>query len=503
MADATLYAIIVSLLSLIILYSFLTRKPKNLPPGPPSLPIIGHLHLLKFPFHRTLCNLSNKYGPIVSLWFGVRHFVVVSSLPLAEECFTKNDIVLANRPRLFISKHLAYDNSTLILLPYGAEWRNLRKIATIEVLSTHRLNVLSRIRRDEAKRLILRLARNGSGDFHLVELKTLFTELTFNVIMRMISGKRYYGEGVSVDEAEARESRELIKQIHLSGSTSYLGDFLPILKWIDPRGIKKTVAELGKRVDTFVQGLVDEHRRRKGDPELADSMISHLLRLQESEPENYSDLMIKGLVNVMLVAGTDTSSVTLEWAMTNLLNNLDKMEKARAEIDSVIGHDRLMEESDVSKLPYLQCIISETLRLNTTVPLLVPHESSADCTMGGYLVPRGTIVFVNAWAIHRDPKLWEDPTTFRPERFEGSDGEKCQKLILPFGLGRRACPGASLAQRVMGLTLGLLIQCFDWERVSEEEIDMTEGKGTTMPKLVPLESMCRVRPLLEKLIPKY
>ncbi|XP_030532134.1 cytochrome P450 81E8-like [Rhodamnia argentea] len=502
MADATLYVAIVSLLFVIILHSFLRRKPKNLPPGPPSLPVIGHLHLLKFPLHRTLYNLSNGYGPIMSLRFGVRRVMVVSSLPLAEECFTKNDVVLANRPRLFIAKHLAYNYSTLIALPYGAEWRNIRRIATIEVLSTHRLNILSRIRRDEAERLMLRLARNGFGDFHRVELKTLFTELTFNVIMRMISGKRYYGEGVSVDEAEAREFREIIKQIVANGGTSYGSDFLPILNWIDHKGFKKMIAELGKRANAFIQGLVDEHKRRKGDPEFADSMISHLLHLQESQPENYPDLMIKALVIVMLVAGTDTSSLTLEWAMANLLNNPDKLEKAQAEIDSVVGHDRQMEESDVSKLSYLQCIIFETLRLSTTVPLLLPHESSADCTLGDYLVPRGTIVLVNAWAIHRDPELWEDPRTFKPERFEGGNGEKHQKLVLPFGLGRRACPGAPLAQRVMGLTLGLLLQCFDWKRVSEGEIDMTEGKGVTMPKVVPLELMCKVRPPMEKLVPK-
>ncbi|KAF8012398.1 hypothetical protein BT93_I0525 [Corymbia citriodora subsp. variegata] len=502
MADATLYVIIVSLLSVIILHSFLRRKPKNLPPSPPSLPIIGHLHLLKFPLHRPLHNLSNKYGPIMSLWFGVRRVVVVSSLPLAEECFTKNDIVLANRPKLLFGKHLAYDHSTLTLLPYGAEWRNLRKIATIEVLSTHRLNILSCIRRDEAERLILRLARNGFGDFHRVELKTLFTELTFNVIMRMISGKRYYGEGVSVDEAEAREFREIIKQIVANGGTNYGGDFLPILNWIDYGGVKKTMARLGKRADAFIQGLVDEHKRRKGDPEFADSMISHLLRLQESEPENYSDLMIKALVIVMLVAGTDTSSVTLEWAMANLLSNLDKLEKAQAEIDSIIGHGRLIEESDVSKLPYLQCVIFETLRLSTTAPLLLPHESSDDCTIGEYLVPCGTIVLVNAWAIHRDPELWEEPTTFKPERFEGGNGKEHQKLVLPFGIGRRACPGEPLAQRVMGLTLGLLLQCFDWKRVSKEEIDMTEGKGVTMPKVMPLELMCKVRSPMEKIVPK-
>ncbi|KAL3722038.1 hypothetical protein ACJRO7_034396 [Eucalyptus globulus] len=490
MADATLYAIIVSLLSLIILHSFLRRKPKNLPPGPPSLPIIGHLHLLKFPLHRTLYNLSNEHGPIMSLWFGVRHIMVVSSLPLAEECFTKNDIVLSNRPKLLSGKHISYNNSTLLRLPYGAEWRNLRKITTIEVLSTHRLNMLSHTWRDEAERLMLRLARNGFRDFHRVELKTLFTELTFNVIMRMISGKRYYGEDVSVDKAEASEFREIIKQIVENGGTSYEGDFLPILDWIDYKGFKKMIVRLGKRADAFLQNLVDEHRRRKGDPEFADSMISHLLRLQEAQPENYSDLMIKALVLVMLGAGTDTTSVTLEWVMTNLLNNPDKLKKAQDEIDSIIGHDRLMEEPDVSKLSYRQCIIFETFRLSTTVPLLVPHESSAECTIGEYTVPRGTIVLVNAWAIHRDPELWEDPKTFEPERFEGGNGEKHQKLVLPFGLGWRACPGAPLAQRVMGLT------------VSKEEIDMTEGNGLTMPKVVPLELMCKVRPPMENLIPK-
>ncbi|XP_018717926.2 cytochrome P450 81D1-like [Eucalyptus grandis] len=171
--------------------------------------------------------------------------------------------------------------------------------------------------------------------------------------------------------------------------------------------------------------------------------------------------------------------------MTNLLNIPDKFKKAPDEIDSIIGHDRLMEESDVSKLSYLQCIIFETLRLSTTVPLLLPHESSADCTTGEYMVPCGTIVLVNAWAIHMDPELWEDPKAFKLEPFEGGNGEKHQKLVLPFGLERRACPGAPLAQRVMGLTLGLLLQCFDWKRVSKEEIDMTKGKGVTMPKVVP------------------
>ncbi|XP_010030512.2 cytochrome P450 81E8 [Eucalyptus grandis] len=502
MENTILYAVLLPVLSLVILYFFLTREPKNLPPSPPSFPIIGHLHHLKLPLHRTFHSLSAKYGPIMTLRFGVRRFVVVSSLPLAEECFTKNDIVLANRPKMFKGKHLGYNNTTLVSAPYGNHWRNLRKIATIEVLSSHRLNLLSHVRRDEIHRLMLRLAHGGFQSHHRVELRTLFSELTFNIMMRMIAGKRYYGEGVTIDEAEARDARKLIKQIAGTGGLSYAGDFLPILKLVDYNGVKKRVLELKEKIDAFIQGLIDEHRRKKGDPEFADSMISHLLHLQESQPEDYSDFTIKGLVFALLVAGTDTSSVTLEWIMANLLNNPEKLKKAQDDIDSIIGQDRLMEESDVSNLPYLQCIIFETLRLNTTTPLLVPHVSSADCTIGGHFVPRETIVMVNAWAIHRDPKLWEDPLSFKPERFEGSGGEKQYKLILPFGLGRRACPGAPLAQRVMGWTLGLLLQCFDWKRLSEEEIDMREGRGTIMPKEVPLEIMCKIRPFMNRLVPK-
>ncbi|PON46381.1 Cytochrome P450, E-class, group I [Trema orientale] len=181
--------------------------------------------------------------------------------------------------------------------------------------------------------------------------------------------------------------------------------------------------------------------------------------------------------------------------MSNLLNHPRVLKKARAELDSHVGQQQLVDESDLSKLPYLHGIISETLRLYPAAPLLVPHYSSSDCTIGGYDVPRDTIVLVNAWAIHRDPTLWEDAETFKPERFENS-GESEGYKLMPFGLGRRACPGMGLAQRVVGLTLGSLIQCFEWERISEEKIDMAEGKGLTMPKAVPLEAMCKARPIM-------
>jgi cytochrome P450 len=208
----------------------------------------------------------------------------------------------------------------------------------------------------------------------------------------------------------------------------------------------------------------------------------------------YASIVLKSLI----LAGTDTSAVTLEWTLSALLNHPQILSKARDEIDNKVGLNRLVEESDLSHLPYLQNIVSESLRLYPASPLLVPHVASEDCKVGGYHMPRGTMLLTNAWAIHRDPKIWDDPTSFKPERFE-KEGE-AQKL-LGFGLGRRACPGSGLAQRLASLTIGSLIQCFEWERIGEEEVDMTEGGGgVIMPKAIPLVAMCKARPVVGKIL---
>ncbi|KAM7514381.1 hypothetical protein LguiA_003964 [Lonicera macranthoides] len=220
-------------------------------------------------------------------------------------------------------------------------------------------------------------------------------------------------------------------------------------------------------------------------------LLDTMLSLQESEPEYYTDDIIKGNILTLLLAGTDTSASTIEWAMSLLLNHPEVLEKTRAELDNNVGQDHLVDESDLSKLPYLQCIVNETLRLFPAAPLLLPHLSSDDCTVGGFDIPRGTMLLANAWAIHRDPKVWDDPTNFRPERFESGQNEGYK--FVPFGMGRRQCPGAVLANRVVSLSLAALIQCFEWERVGNELVDLSEGKGLTMPKEKPLVAMCKPR----------
>ncbi|KAK1587079.1 hypothetical protein Q3G72_009297 [Acer saccharum] len=259
--------------------------------------------------HRTFHNLAKKYGPIFSLRFGSRLVVVVSSASAAEECFTKNDIVFANRPKLLLGKHIGYNNTTLTLAPYGDHWRNLRRITTIEVFSSIRLNMFLPIRRDETKRLLEKLSRSSSqGGFFKVELKTMFSELTFNIMMRMVAGKRYYGDDVE-DEEEARRFRKIMKEATSYGGASNPRDFLPILNWIDGGDFTNKLVNLSKRIDEFLQGLIDEHRIKKAGLESTNTMIDHLLSLQESQPEYYTDQIIKGLIMVMLLAGTETFQI--------------------------------------------------------------------------------------------------------------------------------------------------------------------------------------------------
>ncbi|KAJ4821442.1 Cytochrome P450 [Rhynchospora pubera] len=209
-------------------------------------------------------------------------------------------------------------------------------------------------------------------------------------------------------------------------------------------------------------------------------------------------MVLSRTMRSLLQAGTDTSSNSVEWAMTLLLNNPQVLKKAVAEIDAHVGSERLIQESDMPNLLYLHCILNEVLRLYPGGPLLVPHQSRENVSLGGYEIPKGTMLLVNAYQIHRDQSLWDEPTKFKPERFEGK--QELAKRMIPFGMGRRRCPGEGLAIREVGLILGTFIQCFDWERIGEEFIDLTEGSGLTLPKAVPLEAMYRPRYAMMKVL---
>ncbi|ESR66693.1 cytochrome P450 family 81 subfamily D polypeptide 8 [Citrus sinensis] len=499
---------LILLIALYIVATHLNNKIKNLPPNPfPALPIVGHLYLIfkNKPLHRTLSQLSSKHGPVLLLNLGTRRVLLLSSPSAVEECFTKSDVVFANRPRILLGEHLGYNSTSLVWSPYGSHWRNLRKLLSHDILSNTSLQTLSCcIRKDEVRSLIQRLINNQN---QTVDMKSAFLDFTLNVITRMMAGKRYFGDDVAARVAEEAERfREMMAEtVRVGGGVNAL-DVLPVLKWLAFGAAERKFIALQEKRDRFMQDLIEDNKRKMGIDHANDrrmkTMVEVLLSLQDqSDAQFYKDETIKSLMLVFLVAANDTSLGTIEWAMSLLLNNPDILEKARSEIDNQIGFDRFVDELDLTKLPYLRCIILETLRLYPAGPFLLPHESSEECTVGGFRIPRGTMLLVNIWAIQNDPKIWENPTKFNPERFEGIEGARDHGFkFMPFGSGRRSCPGEALSMRIVGLTLGSLIQCFEWERVGEKMEDMAEASGLVLAKVQPLQAKCRPRPAMLKLL---
>ncbi|MQL98217.1 hypothetical protein Taro_030925 [Colocasia esculenta] len=640
------YAAVVSFLLFLIPFAFFflyssssgSNNPAKkhrppLPPSPPNrLPVLGHLQLLKPPLPRTLADLCRRHGTsVLFLRLGTRRALVVSSPSAVEECFTVNDVAFASRPRSLASEILSYGRTTITNSPYGRLWRDLRRIATVEVLSTHRLQVLSAVRAQEVRSLVRGLFwahPGGSSPARTADLSQRLYGLTLNNMTRMTTGKRYYGEGAEETE-EARRFREIEEEsLRLRGLTNRW-DYLPWLRWFDVKGVARRMRWLRDTRDVFLQRVVEERRsRRKRGKEAATAegeevvdeggwrrtAVDVLLSLQEEDPAYYTDDIIKSFIlqlerrrrllhggdpsckilcltswkhPIVLAAelrssmeeglpsdrkstsgeltewicrgkksrsnlrglamhkeggrgidavaaqrgdlegkkchnhhffkegvvspGSDTTASTIEWAMTLLLNHPPAMQALVAELDAeVCPPGRMLEEADLPRLPYLHAVVCETLRLHPAAPVIVPHESTADCTVHGFHVPRGTTLLVNAWAIHRDPDHWgQDADRFRPERFLQRQVQEVEGGVdrlsstphpyrfIPFGAGRRRCPGEGLAMRVAALVVGTLVRCFEWGRVGEGEEDMKEGtEGITSPKAKPLEAMYRPRDVM-------
>ncbi|XP_062214519.1 cytochrome P450 81Q32-like [Phragmites australis] len=504
------YVAVLSFLFLFSIHCLLGRRSskingknkgiQRLPPSPPAIPVLGHLHLLGKPIHAALARLAARYGPVVSLRLGSRDAVVVSSAECARECFTEHDVCFANRPRFPSLLLVSFDGATLPMCGYGPYWRNLRRVATVQLLSAHRVSCMLPTISAEVRAMVRRMYRAAAaapGGAARVELKRRLFELSLSALMETIAQTKTSRAEADADTDMSPESQEFKKAldefIPLIGAAN-VWDYLPVLRWFDVFGMrKKIVAAVSKR-DAFLRRLIDAERRRldvDGGEGENKSMIAVLLSMQKSEPEVYTDTTIMALCSSMFTGGSETTATTAEWAMSLLLNHPEVLKRAQAEMDASVGNSRLVGPDDVPRLGYLQCILSETLRLYPAVPTLVPHESTADCTVGGHHVPSGTMLLVNAYAIHRAPAAWADPAAFRPERFE--DGSAEGRLLMPFGMGRRKCPGETLALRTLGLVLGTLIQCFDWDTVGGAKVNMTEGGGITLPKAVPLEAMCKPR----------
>ncbi|KAG6509700.1 cytochrome P450 81Q32-like [Zingiber officinale] len=486
MFEAVLWGLLIFSVSLIVFSKFSHVAAYRYPV---RLPVVGHLYLLirhRYLHHALAC-LSDRYGPSpLLLYFGSRRTLVVSSSAAVRQCFTYLDLNFTNRPMLLSGIHLNYNCTTMITLPYGPEWINLRRFAALHIFSPAHLQAFSQLLSNRLRVLLRSLFRGGGeGEgFQQVDWRWRMKEVVLDSLMEMIIGRRQKGEG-----------NELVRMIDEAFQMSAVVSPEELLPWLSWMGTRRQMQRLEKELDAQLQGMVDEKRgERAAEGDRKQSMMDMML-----DDPHYTDTTIKGMVQNMLLAGTDTTTTTLEWAMALLLNHSHLLQKLHREIEAHVGHSRLVDPSDLPSLRCVTNVIKETLRLYPPGPLLVPRESVADCEVGGVAVPRGTMLIVNAHKLHRDPELWEEPMQFKPERFEREGEGKGHKYV-PFGCGRRRCPGEAMALSSIGLVLASLVQCFEWKRVGEEEVDLTEEPGFTVPLATPLLALCKPRDAMVDLL---
>ncbi|XP_065857061.1 iridoid oxidase-like [Euphorbia lathyris] len=464
------------------------------PPGPPGWPIIGNLlDLGKLP-HRTLNDMKQKYGDIIGVKLGSINTTVIQSSKAASYFFKNHDLSFADRSITQTMRLCEFNEGALSLLPYSSEnWRVLRKLVTVDMLGIKKLNETAFVRRkcvDDMLNWIEEERILNSGGIKIAEFVFL---MAFNLMGNLV---------FSVDLVDRKSKRcsefveALFGMLEMSEKIEVI-DFFPWLNWLNKLGwrrkMERRVGEALKIASVLVEERVEEKKKkmnlRRND--FADVLIDFQGNGKD-EPFEIPQHNLNVLMLEMHMALAENVGLIIEWAFSELLRNQDAMKKAKAELSSIIGLNNKVEETDIDNLPYLQSIIKETLRLHTPVPLLVPKKAREDTKFMGYDIPKNTQVFINVWAIGRDPLLWNDPLSFKPERFMDSnvDFKGHHFELLPFGAGRRICAGLSLADRVVHLVLGSLLHQFDWElgggELNPATMDMRERSGITMRKLKPL-----------------
>ncbi|KAL0326412.1 UNVERIFIED_CONTAM: Trimethyltridecatetraene synthase [Sesamum radiatum] len=463
------------------------RHPKRkFPPGPKPWPVIGNLHLLGSHPHRSFHVLSQKYGDIMQLKYGKFPIVVASSPEMAKQFLRVHDKVFASRPALAAGKYTSFDYSDVVWAPYGPHWRQARKIYLSEVFNAKKLESFEYIRIEERRNVLSRL-RSLSGK--PVVLKDHLSRYSLSIICRMIFGDKYI---TNKSTLTLDDLHELLNEWFLLNGVFNFGDWIPWLSFIDLQGCVKKMKALYKKLDTFLSYVIDDHQTRRaiGKDSICGDFVDMLLQLAE---DNNLEIKltrdrIKGLIQDLLGGGSDTAAVTLEWAIHEILRNPRVIEKAKEELDRVIGKNRWVEEEDTLKLPYIDAIIMESMRLHPIGTLLVPHYAMEDCKVAGYDISKGTTILINTWSIGRNPNIWDAPEEFLPERFLDKDFDVTggNFSLLPFGSGRRRCPGYNLGLKMVRPTLANLLHGFKWnleDGMRPEDVSIEEFYGlTTQPK---------------------
>ncbi|XP_066327848.1 premnaspirodiene oxygenase-like [Miscanthus floridulus] len=498
MDDSMYNAILLALLAVSIL-TFLhagASRRRRLPPGPRTLPVIGSVHhVVNTLVHRRLRDLAAVHGPIMMLKIGpTMPLVVVTSRELAREVLKVQDPNFANRPRLLVGGICGYGWADIIFAPTSDYWRKIRKLCIQEVLSPKRILSFQHIREEEVARQVdaIRAAAAAAG------APVNLTKMLYDISSRTIS-RSSFGE-VRPDMPVFQDA---IKRVIGLSSGFNVPDLFPRLRDVlgELTGMKRKLREIHRTFDAILVDIIDKRRRERarmvsaGKEVVDENVVDVMLTLQKNDDAwgfSVTDNAIKAVVLDMFAGGTGTSGSSTEWAMSEIVRNPRVMKKLQEEIRRTFRGKETITETDLrsSDLKYLKLVMKEAIRLHPAAPLLVPRESIDTAELGGYVVPGGSRIVVNAWAISRDPRYWKDPEEFRPERFAEDGAVDFYGLhfeFTPFGAGRRMCPGYNYGLAGMELALLQLMYHFDWRLPpGMDELNMEEAMGLGVRRKNPL-----------------
>ncbi|MED6122730.1 hypothetical protein PIB30_042649 [Stylosanthes scabra] len=499
---ALLFSLLLLLLLLQIILSSKRNKAPSLsyPPSPPSFPIIGHLHLLKPLLHQAFKDLSQKYGPLILLKIGSARFVVANNPSLTKEFLKLNELAYSSRNMNMAIDMVTYHDSSFAFAQCNNYWKFIKKLSISELLGSRSLLRFLPVRTREIHEFVQSLAEKSMAN-ESVNLTEMLMKLSNNIISQMMLSIKSSGTDDQAEEARvlAREVTKIFGEFNIS-------DFIGFLKVLDLQGFKKRAMQIHKRYDALLEKIISDREtlrykmntmnKSSSCEEDVKSFLDILLDVSKDKDSEIELTRnhIKALILDYFTAATDTTAVSVQWAIAELFNNPRVLKKAQEEMDRVTGNQRLVCEEDSPNLPYIHAIIKETLRLHPPIPLLI-RKGLTDCIVGGYKIPKGSMACINIWAMGRDPTLWESPTEFRPERFLEGEGNTLDIKgnhfeLLPFGSGKRGCLGMNLALRELLAIIGALLQCFDWKMFDSEgkllsygiPIDMDEQPGLTVPR---------------------
>ncbi|XP_024545453.1 cytochrome P450 750A1-like [Selaginella moellendorffii] len=458
------------------------RTLTRLPPGPISVPIFGSIFFLRYPLHCCFASLGKIYGPIIHLRGGVVDYIVINSITIAREVLITHDLEFAYRPASKFGEYFSYGFKDIALAPYGESWKNLKQITSRHVMSNTRLDGVAWMYELEMAKSIK--AIHSSGDHAPVNLTDAVGKFISDAFCMILFGS-----------TEVRVL-DLVAQIGKQAINVNIGNLFPALDFLDLHGVNKTMKEtLMPELEQLLTQVIGAHKQNKtriesqGEEFVSRDLTDVLLSL-----ESLPDISIVALLTVsdtthfsvwnllfaqdILVAGVDTIKWTAVWAMAEVLRNSRVMENAQEEVKNTIVKSQLVKHSELVNLPYIEAIFKEVLRLHPVGALGVPHHNPSKATLAGYDIPKHCTVLINIWAIGHDPRHWDEPEVFRPERFLGDQAKSNQELMMPFSAGRRTCPGIPIASRVVPFVVASLLHAFDWK--SEGEIDLSERSSGTL-----------------------